>query len=118
LAASSSSWPWRATSASASGRERVAVQNIILACRDLGLGTVLTTKEPLGIPDDAASFAPMPLGRPLQNFSPLTRNPVREAAFAGRWSEAGGLKRSGEGQSLACPVEPHPWNLGASGVYP
>ena len=73
-----------------------AVQNIILACRALGLGTVLTTnhlrcedelKALLGIPDDVATFALMPIGWPLQNFGPLTRKPVREVAFADRWGE-------------------------------
>jgi len=74
-----------------------AVQNIILACRALGLGTVLTTnhlrcedelKEALGIPADVATFALMPISWPLQNFGPLTRKPVREIAFADRWGEA------------------------------
>ena len=73
-----------------------AVQNIILGCRALGLGTVLTTnhlrcedelKAMLGIPDDVATFALMPIGWPLQNFGPLTRKPVREVAFADRWGE-------------------------------
>jgi len=73
-----------------------AVQNIILACRALGLGTVLTTnhlrceddlKDVLGIPDDVATFALMPIGWPLQNFGPLTRKPVRDVAFADRWGE-------------------------------
>ena len=74
-----------------------AVQNILLACRALGLGTVLTTnhlrcegelKALLGIPDDVATFALMPIGWPLQNFGPLTRKPVREVAYADRWGEA------------------------------
>jgi nitroreductase len=74
-----------------------AVQNILLACRALGLGTVLTTnhlrcegelKALLGIPDEVATFALMPIGWPLQNFGPLTRKPVREVAFADRWGEA------------------------------
>jgi nitroreductase len=73
-----------------------AVQNILLACRALGLGTVLTTnhlrceaelKALLGIPDEVATFALMPVGWPLQNFGPLTRKPVREVAFADRWGE-------------------------------
>jgi nitroreductase len=71
-----------------------AIQNIILACRALGLGTVLTTnhircedevREALGIPAEVASFALMPIGWPLQNFGPLTRKPVREVAFGDRW---------------------------------
>jgi len=74
-----------------------AIQNIILACRALGLGTVLTTnhircedevREALGIPADVVSFALMPIGWPLQNFGLLTRKPVREVAFADRWGEA------------------------------
>jgi len=74
-----------------------AVQNILLACRALGLGTVLTTnhlrcedelKTLLGIPKEVATFALMPIGWPLQNFGPLTRKPVREVAFADRWGEA------------------------------
>jgi nitroreductase len=74
-----------------------AVQNIILACRALGLGTVLTTnhlrceadlKQVLGIPDDVATFALMPIGWPLQNFGPLTRKLVREVAFEDRWGNA------------------------------
>ncbi|HXC28409.1 MAG TPA: nitroreductase family protein [Stellaceae bacterium] len=74
-----------------------AVQNILLACRALGLGTVLTTnhlrcedelKTLLGIPDEVQTFALMPIGWPLQNFGPLTRKPVRDVAFADRWGEA------------------------------
>jgi nitroreductase len=71
-----------------------AVQNIILACRGVGLGTVLTTnhmrvegevRAVLGLPDDVASFALMPVGWPLENFGLLSRRPVHEVAFAERW---------------------------------
>ena len=71
-----------------------AVQNIILACRALGLGTVITTnhircedevKALLGIPEDVATFALMPIGWPLDPFGPLTRRPVAEIAHADRW---------------------------------
>jgi nitroreductase len=74
-----------------------AVQNILLACRALGLGTVLTTnhlrcenelKALLGIPNEVATFALMPIGWPQQNFGPLTRKPVREVAFADKWGQA------------------------------
>lgn len=74
-----------------------AVQNIILACRALGLGTVLTTnhlrceqdlKELLGMPEDVSTFALMPIGWPLQNFGALTRKPVREVAYEDRWGSA------------------------------
>ena len=74
-----------------------AVQNIILACRALGLGTVITTnhircedevKALLGIPEDVATFALMPVGWPIDKFGPLTRRPLAEIAHADRWGAA------------------------------
>jgi len=74
-----------------------AIQNIILACRALGLGTVITTnhilyedevKAVLGIPDNVATFALMPIGYPTRKYGPLTRKPVSEVAFADRWGNA------------------------------
>ena len=71
-----------------------AVQNIILACRGLGLGTVVTTnhircedevKALLGIPEDVDTFALMPIGWPIDKFDPLTRRPLSEVVHAGRW---------------------------------
>lgn len=70
------------------------MQNILLACRALGLGTVITTnhircedevKTVLGIPDDVATFALMPIGWPLDKFGPLTRRPPAEVSHADRW---------------------------------
>jgi nitroreductase len=74
-----------------------AIQNIILACRALGLGTVITTnhilfedevKAVLGIPDNVATFALMPIGCPTRKYGPLTRKPVAEVTFADRWGTA------------------------------
>ena len=71
-----------------------AVQNIILACRALGLGTVITTihalyeeevRSILGLPEDVSTFALMPIGYPLGNHGPLTRRPVSEVTFADHW---------------------------------
>jgi nitroreductase len=71
-----------------------AVQNIILACRGLGLGTLITTNHILyedearvilGLPDDIYTFALMPVGYPLGKYGPLARRPVSEVAFADRW---------------------------------
>ena len=71
-----------------------AVQNILLACRALGLGAVITTnhircevevKTLLGIPEDVATFALMPIGWPLDKFGPLTRRPPAEVSHADRW---------------------------------
>jgi nitroreductase len=71
-----------------------AVQNIILACRGLGLGTVITTnhircesevKAVLGIPDEVDTFALMPIGWPIDKFGPLTRRPLAEVVYADHW---------------------------------
>lgn len=72
-----------------------AVQNIILACRAVGLGTTITTnhircedevKAVLGLPHDVQTFALMPIGYPLDPFGPVTRRPVAEVAHADRWA--------------------------------
>jgi nitroreductase len=72
-----------------------AVQNIVLACRGLGLGTVITTnhircedevRAVLGLPAEVETFALMPIGWPLDRFGPLSRRPLREVAHADRWS--------------------------------
>jgi len=64
-----------------------AVQNIILACRAFGLGTVLTTihaffeeevKAIVGLPPEVATFALMPIGYPRDKFGPVRRLPVNE----------------------------------------
>ncbi len=72
-----------------------AVQNIILACRALGLGTVITTnhlrcedelKSVLGLPAEVQTFALMPIGYPLGKFGPLSRRPLSEVVHADHWS--------------------------------
>jgi nitroreductase len=74
-----------------------AVQNIILACRAFGLGTVITTnhircedevKAVLGLPPDVWSYALMPIGYPEGKFGPLARKPVGEVTYADRWGTA------------------------------
>jgi len=72
-----------------------AVQNVILACRALGLGTVITTnhlrcegevKALLGIPEEVESFALMPIGWPaVSRPGPLSPRPLAELAHAERW---------------------------------
>jgi len=72
-----------------------AVQNLMLACRDAGLGAALTTllcmKEPevrtlLGIPDGWATCAHLPLGYPAgRGHGPLERKPVERVAFLDHW---------------------------------
>jgi nitroreductase len=74
-----------------------AVQNIILACRAVGLGTLITTnhircedevKTLLGIPEDVSTFALMPIGWPIDHFGPLSRKPLAEVEHADRWGNA------------------------------
>lgn len=71
-----------------------AVQNLMLAARSLGLGTTLTsrhrlampeTRAVLGIPDDASIYAVIPLGYPLGRWGEAPRRPVREVAFRDHW---------------------------------
>lgn len=65
------------------------VWNVLLAARNEGFGGVLTTmaiaEEPrvkalLGIPDDHAVAAVLPLGKPQRQAGKLTRRPVSEFA--------------------------------------
>ena len=73
-----------------------AVQNILLAARGLGLGSVLTTrqtrfeneiKQLLGIPDDVATAALLPIGFPAEGsrYGPTRRKPLEDVAFSERW---------------------------------
>ena len=73
-----------------------AIQNIILACRALGLGTLITTnhilyedevRAVLHLPDDVFTFALMPVGYPFGQYGPLARRPVAGVAFTDRWGE-------------------------------
>lgn len=74
-----------------------AIQNIILACRAFGLGTVITTnhmlyedevKAVLGMPANAATYALMPIGYPTGRYGPVARKPVAEVTFADSWETA------------------------------
>ena len=73
-----------------------AVQNLLLAARGLGLGSVLTTfhkqyeheiKDLLGIPDDVETAALLPVGY-LDNraqYGPTHRSPVEEVTYWEHW---------------------------------
>ena len=71
-----------------------AAQNILLACRALGLGATLTTLhqmfegdliERFDIPHDYGVAALVPIGYPLGRFGPVRRRPVREVTHLDRW---------------------------------
>jgi nitroreductase len=74
-----------------------AVQNLLLACRAEGLGSVLTTllcgrekqvRELLEIPEPWATCAFVPIGWPAgSGHGPLSRRPVEQVAFADRFGE-------------------------------
>lgn len=71
-----------------------AVQNMLLACRALGLGATLTTvaslheedlKTVLKLPEDVSTYALLPIGYPMGKFGPVTRVPVEEVACLDQW---------------------------------
>lgn len=73
-----------------------AIQNIILACRALGLGTVLTTnhmllesemKQVLKLPEGVRTFGLMPVGYPVGKFGPVTRKPLTQVAVRDRFGQ-------------------------------
>jgi nitroreductase len=79
-----------------------AVQNVILACRALGLGTCLTTNHLLvedevraivGLPDGYRVYAMMPIGWPVGRYGPVRRKPLAEIAcrdrFGTPWASSG-----------------------------
>jgi len=72
-----------------------SVQNILLAARALGLGSVLTTlhrrrkariHEILGIPDHIESAAIIPLGWPDREYGPNRRPPLEQFVMRDRWN--------------------------------
>ena len=72
-----------------------SIQNIMLAARAEGLGTVLTTPQDgimdelraeLDIPDNALPVAMIPMGHPNANFGPVTRKPLDEFLHWNGWN--------------------------------
>jgi nitroreductase len=74
-----------------------AVQNLMLAARALGIGSVPTTLHPtvmervnalLGIPPEAELHLCIPLGYPQGRFGPTQRLPTSETTFFNHWAAA------------------------------
>lgn len=74
-----------------------AVQNILLACRALGLGATLTTvsslyedeiRTILHLPTDISTYALLPIGYPQGKFGPVQRMAVEEVTCVDRWGTA------------------------------
>ncbi len=70
------------------------VQNILLACRALGLGASLTTMHQMfedemhdyyQIPEDYGVVAVIPIGYPTGKFGPVSREPVETKTHYGKW---------------------------------
>jgi nitroreductase len=73
-----------------------AVQNLMLAARAIGIGSVPTTLHPsvmdrfrqmFGIPDDVGFHLCVPLGSPQGKFGPNVRKPTSETTFLQRWGD-------------------------------
>jgi len=73
-----------------------AVQNLMLAARALGIGSVPTTLHPtvmervyalLGIPAEVEFHLCIPLGYPRGKFGPTQRLPTSETTFLNRWDQ-------------------------------
>ena len=71
-----------------------AVQNLLVAARSLGLGTVLTTlhtfradevRAVLDIPEDVQIVCGIPMGWPAVPFGPVRRRPLSEVAYWNQW---------------------------------
>lgn len=72
------------------------VQNMMLAARGLGMGTLFTTllrrhedtlKFDLGIPDEYAFVCMIPMGYPDEPFGPVKRRPVHEVSYRDYWGQ-------------------------------
>ena len=74
-----------------------ATQNLMLAARALGIGSVPTTLHPtvmdrframFGIPPEVGFHFCIPLGYPVGSFGPTTRKPTSETTYLDRWGNA------------------------------
>ena len=75
-----------------------ACQNLMLAARGLGIGSVPTTLHPkvmdrfhqmFEIPKDVTFHFCIPLGYPQGSFGPNVRKPISETCFLDRWGGRG-----------------------------
>ncbi len=74
-----------------------AVQNMVLACRAVGLGTTLTNRhirfekevdKALGLPEGVHSYAILPIGYPMGNFGPVKRAALKDVVYQDKWGQA------------------------------
>jgi nitroreductase len=81
-----------------------AVQNVLLACRAVGLGASLTTLHTsfgaeldawLGLPENAPTCALLPIGWPRGRYGRPPRRPVDECLFFERYESSHAARRTG-----------------------
>lgn len=97
------------------------VQNILLACRAVGLGAALTTMhqvfedelhEHFAIPDEFGVVVTIPIGYPIGKFGPARRTPAANVTYFDVWGEKGEAARRAtqpagwRGRSEAATVAP------------
>jgi nitroreductase len=84
----------RGSTATVHGSIYPAVQNILLASRAYGIGSVLTTthfffeedlKKKVGVPDSMEIAALLPMGYPRGKLGKTTRKPVDEVLYWDKW---------------------------------
>ena len=77
------------------------VQNILLACRAVGLGAALTTMHQVfedemqarfGIPDEYGIVVTLPIGFPMGRFGPVRRKPSEKVTYFDAWGEVRPLR--------------------------
>ena len=77
-----------------------AVQNLLLACRAVGLGASLQTlpiwlvpvaRRILGLPHNMVPVCVIPIGWAKGKYGPTTRRPIREVVHIDRWGNQPGL---------------------------
>ena len=73
-----------------------AVQNMVLACRAVGLGTTLTNRhmihqkevdKALGLPAGVHSYAILPIGYPMGKFGPVKRAALKDVVYQDKWGQ-------------------------------
>ena len=81
-----------------------AVQNILLACRAVGLGASLTTLHTsfgreldtrIGLPEGCPSCALLPIGWPVGRYGRPPRRPIDESLYFDRYEDRKEAERAG-----------------------
>lgn len=101
---------YRAATPTEGGSIYPACQNLLLAARALGYGGVITMwhgfveaelRTLLGIPEEAAIAATIPLGRPAGNHGPVRRRPLHDLVWDDAWEASAGWATDPPGTRFA-----------------